>query len=62
LLAKKYTNALVQAATHMDEFTALCVDIPQETLDSWAARILAWEVDRKQLNPYFNPSSGTYDT
>ena len=58
LLAKKYNNALVQSAVHIEEFAALCTDIPQETLDSWTARILAWELDRDQPNPYFNLSSG----
>ena len=59
LLAKKYANALAQSAVHADEFAALCVGIPEEILNSWTARILAWEVDRDQPNPYFNPFSGT---
>ena len=58
LLAKKYTNALVQSTIHVDELNALCVDIPEGILDSWTARILAWELDREQPNPYFNPRSG----
>jgi len=58
LLPKKYTNALTQSATHTDEFAALCVSIPKDTLDSWTAKILSWERDRNQPNPYFNPSSG----
>ena len=59
LLAKKYTNALAQATDHGDEFTALCTDISAEVLDSWTTRIISWELDRSQPNPYFNPSSGT---
>ena len=58
LLAKKYAAALVQSATHADEFTALSVDVPEEVLASWTTRIVAWELDREQPNPYFNPSSG----
>ena len=45
LLAKKYTNALVQSATHEDEFEALCINIPLTIIDSWMARILTWEFD-----------------
>ena len=59
LLAKKYVNALEQSATHSDEFTDLCTDVPEDTLDSWTKRIVLWEGDRNQPNPYFNPSSGT---
>ena len=59
LLAKKYINACTQSTTHVDEFAALCTDVPEELLEQWAARIRAWELDRNQLNPYFNPSSGT---
>lgn len=62
LLAKKYTNALVQSATHVDEFTDLCVGIPKDVLDSWMAKILSWETDRDKPNPYFNPSSGMSDS
>ena len=58
-LAKKYSNALMQATVHEDEFAALCSDIPTELLDSWTAIIITWEVDRSHPNPYFNPSSGT---
>ena len=58
LLAKKYTNALTQSATHADEFSALCIGILDDTLASWTAAILSWEGDRDQPNPYFNPSSG----
>jgi len=42
----------------VDEFAALSVDIPEEILHSWTAKILTWELDREQPNPYFNPSSG----
>ena len=59
LLAKKYATAVVQSATHADEFTALSVDVPEEILDSWTTKILTWEHDREQPNLYFNPSSGT---
>ena len=59
LLAKKYATALTQSATHADEFTALSADVPKEILDPWTVKILAWEIDREQPNPYFNPSSGT---
>ena len=58
LLAKKYANALIQSATHTDELAALCVGIPKETLDLWTTRIITWEFDRKQPNPYSNPLSG----
>ncbi|KAF9777691.1 hypothetical protein BJ322DRAFT_1114826 [Thelephora terrestris] len=58
LLAKKYTNALVQSATHADEFDALCVGVSPDTVNLWTERILNWEGDRSQPNPYFNPSSG----
>ena len=58
LLAKKYVNALTQSGTHADEFAALCIDIPEETLDLWTTRIVAWELNREQPNPYFNPSTG----
>ena len=61
LLARKYANALTQSTTHVDEFDALCTDIPEGILNSWSARILAWEVDRDQPNPYFNLSSGTFE-
>lgn len=61
LLAKKYTNACTQSTTHVDEFAALCTDIPEKLLKLWTDRILAWELDRSQLNPYFNPSSGASD-
>jgi hypothetical protein len=59
LLTKKYISALAQAATHSDEFAALCIDIPKDTLDSWTERIISWEGNRSQPNPYFNQSSGT---
>jgi hypothetical protein len=59
LLAKKYINARTQSVTHIDEFAALSTDIPNETLALWTGRICAWELDREQPNPYFNPSSGT---
>ena len=49
----------MQTTTHEDEFAALCTDIPEDILDSWTTKILAWELDREQPNPYFNPSSGT---
>lgn len=62
LLVRKYTNALTQSTGHTDEFTALCIDIPKDTLDLWTTRILSWERDRNQPNPYFNPSSGTSDS
>ncbi|KAF9782642.1 hypothetical protein BJ322DRAFT_1022239 [Thelephora terrestris] len=58
LLAKKYTNALVQSATHEDEFTALCTGISSETLGLWTTGITEWELDRTKPNPYFRPSSG----
>ena len=58
LLAKKYTNALAQSATHEDEYVALCVGIPADTLGPWRTKILTWEADRDQPNPYFNPTSG----
>ena len=61
LLAKKYATALTQATTHSDEFTALCINIPKYTLDSWTEKIISWEDNRNQPNPYFNPSSGTSD-
>ena len=61
LLAKKYTNALEQSAAHADEFDALCVDVPKETLDSWTEKITSWECDRSKPNPYFNPSSGMFN-
>lgn len=59
LLAKKYINARTLSATHVDEFAALSTNVPDETLTLWASKICAWEVDREQPNPYFNPSSGT---
>ena len=59
LLAKKYSNAVKQSATHNDEFDGLCVGIPDKTLDSWTEKITAWEFDRGEPNPYFQPSSGT---
>ena len=61
LLAKKYVSAIAQSVTHADELAALCVDIPKDILDSWTARIIAWELDREQPNPYSNPSSGTLE-
>ncbi|KAF9780638.1 hypothetical protein BJ322DRAFT_1023868 [Thelephora terrestris] len=57
LLAKKYINARTQSVTHIDEFAALSTDVPNETLALWTGRICAWELDRVQPNPYFNPSS-----
>ena len=39
---------------------ALCVGVPQDILDAWATRVEAWELDRDQPNPYFNPSSGRF--
>jgi len=61
LLVMKYTNACMQSTTHVDEFAALCTDVPEGLLELWATRILAWELNRKQPNPYFNPSSGASD-
>ena len=58
LFARKYANALIQSATHVDEFDALCVDIDEEILNLWTSRILAWELDRQQPNPYFTLLSG----
>ena len=58
LLAKKYEAAQTQSATHSDEFTALCIDIPKDTLDSWTEKIISWEANRNQPNPFFHPSSG----
>lgn len=61
LLAKKYTNSLTQAAIHEDEFAALSVGISEEIINLWTAKITAWEVDRQKSNPYFSPTSGTFD-
>ena len=54
------SNALDQSEIHKEDFAALCVGIPQDTLDAWTTRIEAWELDRDQRNPYFNPSSGKF--
>ena len=58
LLAKKYKNSLTQSATHKEEFVALCVGIPSDTIDLWVSKITMWEIDRKNPNPYFHPLSG----
>ena len=54
-------NALAQSAIHADEFAALCIDISEGTLQLWEAKILSWERDRDQPNPYFNPASGRFN-
>ena len=54
-------NTLAQSATHTDKLAALCTNISEETLQSWKAKILSWECDWDQPNPYFNPISGRFN-
>ena len=57
LLAKKYLNAVEQAAFHAEELSLLNEGLPATLVQSWTAKITTWEKDRGAANPYYIPAT-----
>ncbi|KAF8425033.1 hypothetical protein L210DRAFT_3421490 [Boletus edulis BED1] len=52
LLSKKTKEAMKECTIHHAALTELETSIPTERLSVWRSEVMAWELDRKQPNPY----------
>jgi hypothetical protein len=57
-LASQFTRAITMRARHIALFRKFSARFTPATIETWTARITAWEADTSKPCPYEEPSNG----